>query len=372
MGAEKDKAVKVYNIVDSVKGGSGKTTFALMLSLLLDNKLTGSRKNNETSSCLIDMDIQGSALLYLLYGKSFLNGETDKEMAERIAYLNDRVVAVGEESNMKRNYVNPFFFRDKETSGPRTDVIFSDPRTESKKKFRSMSNQNYSPEVLYSTYRMGLGNMLSNLKGMKEYVHRHVIFDMPPNADGYSDAVYDVMLKKEYSVMEEDDKCNLFFMVTMDMGQRSATMDYFFELVSSENFQKINKIFFVFNDWCGFKALTKKSSPSGDTETSVVGISEKDNSGLFIEAVSFIKDQISRALMTSREEVREKIVFVGLKFNISYYRECTQGDGIKNKDMPSGLLDPVKYLADMTTDPKNIEHKDNTDRLMRLLDPKVK
>lgn len=243
MGAEKDKAVKVYNIVDSVKGGSGKTTFALMLSLLLDNKLTGSRKNNETSSCLIDMDIQGSALLYLLYGKSFLNGETDKEMAERIAYLNDRVVAVGEESNMKRNYVNPFFFRDKETSGPRTDVIFSDPRTESKKKFRSMSNQNYSPEVLYSTYRMGLGNMLSNLKGMKEYVHRHVIFDMPPNADGYSDAVYDVMLKKEYSVMEEDDKCNLFFMVTMDMGQRSATMDYFFELVSSENFQKINKIF---------------------------------------------------------------------------------------------------------------------------------
>ena len=105
MGGEKKESAKVYNIVDSVKGGSGKTTFALMLSLLLDKKLTESRENGESSVCLVDMDIQGSALLYLLFGKSFLDGEKDRE---RIAYLNDRVIAVGEESDMNTTQMKCF------------------------------------------------------------------------------------------------------------------------------------------------------------------------------------------------------------------------------------------------------------------------
>lgn len=357
MSEEKEKSKKVYNIVDSVKGGSGKTTFALMLSLLLDKELTKSRKNNnETSVCLIDMDIQGSALLYLLYGRSYLDGEKDKEKAEKIAYLNDRVITVGEESGNERNYIKPFFFKNKETCGPRTDVIFCDPRTDSKKKFRSMSNQNYSPEVLYSTYRMGLGNMLSNLEGIKEYLHKHVVFDMPPNADGYSDAVYDVMLKNEYSVMEKDDRCNLFLLSTLDMGQRSSTLDYFFELASSENFQKINKIFFVFNDWCGFKKLSTK----------------EDTANLFSETVSYMKTEISKVSIKCEDKVQEKIFFVGLKFNVSYYRQCTQRDGIQNIEEPEGLSDPVEYLADMNTDVNNMENTGNTVRLLKLLDSKEK
>lgn len=356
MSEEKEKSKKVYNIVDSVKGGSGKTTFALMLSLLLDKELTKSRKNNETSVCLIDMDIQGSALLYLLYGNSFLDGEKDKERTERMEYLNDRVIAVGEESGKERDFIKPFFFKNKETSGPRTDVIFCDPRADSKKKFRSMSNQNYSPEVLYSTYRMGLENMLSNLKGTKGYLHKHVVFDMPPNADGYSDAVYDVMLKNEYSVMTKEDRCNLFLLSTLDMSQRLSTLDYFFELASSENFQKINKIFFVFNDWCGFKKISPK----------------EDAANLFSEAVSYVKTEISKVATTCEDKVLEKIFFVGLKFNVSYYRQCTQRDGIQNIEEPEGLSDPVEYLADMNTDLNNMKNTGNTVRLLKLLDLKEK
>lgn len=366
MGGEKKESAKVYNIVDSVKGGSGKTTFALMLSLLLDKKLTESRENGESSVCLVDMDIQGSALLYLLFGKSFLDGEKDRE---RIAYLNDRVIAVGEESDMKRNYIKPFYFKDNVTSGPRADVILCDPRTESKKKFRSMSNQNYSPEVLYSTYRMGLGNMLSSLNGMKEYLYKHVIFDMPPNADGYSDAVYDVMLKEEYSVMEKDDKCNLFLMSNLDTGQQLATLDYFFEQASSENFQKFNKIFFVFNDWCGFRKMSVKTSrPEDKVSSQGISFSDIDAPGFFVEAVSFVKAQISQSSMIYSDKILDKIVFLGLKFDIPYYRMCTLGDGIQNNEMPEGLLDPIKYLADMNTDLNNMRNIDNTEHLLKLLD----
>lgn len=372
MGEETEKRGKVYNIIDSVKGGSGKTTFSIMLSLLLDNKLTELRNNNETSTCLIDMDIQGSALLYLLYGKSYLDGESDKKKEDRIKFLNERVIAVGEENGLKENYANSFCFKDKASSGPRTDVIFGDPRTESKKKFRSMSNQNYSPEVLYSTYRMGLANMLANLKGTEKYAYRQVIFDMPPNADGYSDAVYDVILKKDYSVMKKYDKCNLFLISTLDTGQRLATLDYFFELAASENFQKVNKIFFVFNDWCGFKEVVKKSPQPDSIDASVTSTSEKDDIGLFVEAVSFVKEQIGKSVMTCKQEVEDKIVFVGLKFNIPYYRECTQQDGIQNINTPEGFLDPIKYIADMTTDLKNTEYQDTTERLMQLLDSKDK
>lgn len=318
---DKNKDTTVYNIVDSVKGGCGKTTFAIMLSLMLDNYLRGDSNNDETVSCLIDMDIQGSALMYLLFGKTYLDSEQNRKT---FRFLNDRVLAV-EDTVMK--YVQKFHFtKEKKTlPKPRFDVICCDPRSESKKKFRSMSSQNYSPEVLYSTFRMGLANMLSNIKKQMPYQHKQIIFDMPPNADGYSDAVYDVMLKKDYSVIEKDDDCNLFLMQTLDQGQCQATLDYFKELSASENFENLNKIFFVFNDWLGFTNGGKEDMMQ------------------FSGAVSYARDYISSNCGWA-EELQEKIYFIGLEFNQAYYRLCTQTDGIQNAEMPVGLKSPVKYI----------------------------
>ena len=241
---------KVYNIIDSIKGGCGKTTFSLMLSLLLDDRYKENRNNDESNVCLIDMDIQGSALLYLLFGGNYFQ---DEKEWNAFKFLNDRIVAVGDTREETEEYMHRFRFKDKvedekkadeetgkrERSEPGIDVVFSDPRPKIKKKYRSLSNQNYSPEVLYSTYRMGLANMLSKLSEEKPYLHQYVNFDMPPNSDAYSDSVYDVLLKKEYTIMKEDDVCNLFLLQTLDKGQIRATLDYFDELSSSENFQMI-------------------------------------------------------------------------------------------------------------------------------------
>ena len=345
----RDKGV-VYNIVDSVKGGSGKTTFAITLSIILNRYLNEPGINKETSSCLIDMDIQGSALLYLLYGKAFLD-RPEKE--KDFKFLNDRVIAVGEDEETAKKFIYPFCFEN--SSKNYFDVIFCDPRTERKKKFRSMSNQNYSPEVLYSTFRMGLANMLSSMRRQNPYNYSEIIFDMPPNADGYSDAVYDIMLKKDYSVLGEEDVCNLFLLHTLDMGQIQATLDYFSELASSENFHKFNKIFFVFNDWCGYK---KKAG--------------QEDKGLFKEAVLHERDQIRNKLgMANSSTLLKKIYFVGLQFNEKYYRMCTQTDGIMNGQLVNGMLNPVKYIANMfenmENDPSGDSVQEKTKRLKEIL-----
>lgn len=316
------KMKKVYNIIDSVKGGCGKTTFSLMLSLLMDDRCKEKQNNNESNVCLIDMDIQGSALVYLLFGGNYFQ---DEKAWKAFRFLNDRIVAVGDSEKDTREYIHRFQFQDKEKDrkAPGIDVVFSDPRPEIKKRYRSLSNQNYSPEVLYSTYRMGLANMLSKLDGEKTYLHEYVNFDMPPNSDAYSDSVYDVLLKKEYTIMEKDDVCNLFLLQTVDQGQIQATSDYFSELASSENFQKINKIFFVFNDWMDYE----------------------NGEGLFNEAVSSVKAHIKNCQIP--EEIWNNIYFVGLNFDKDYYRLCTQNDGIQNQFMPENMLCLIKYITNI-------------------------
>ena len=328
---------KIYNIIDSVKGGCGKTTFSLILSLLLDDHYKENRNNDESNVCLIDMDIQGSALAYLLFGGNYFQ---DEKKWNTFKFLNDRIVAVGDSREETEEYMHRFRFGDKtedgkkaekekkieDCKGPGIDVIFSDPRPKIKKKYRSLSNQNYSPEVLYSTYRMGLANMLSKLDEEKPYLHQYVNFDMPPNSDAYSDSVYDVLLKKEYTIMKDGDVCNLFLLQTVDKGQIKATLDYFDELVSSENFQKINKIFFVFNDWLDFE----------------------EGKDFFNEAVSTVKDNLKNCQLFKK--IRDNIYFIGLNFNKEYYRLCTQNDGIRNLEMPKNMLYPIKYITNIEGD----------------------
>ena len=50
--------MRIYNVVQSVKGGCGKTTFSIMLSSFL-----GLNKNREKmgETCLLDVDFQGTS-----------------------------------------------------------------------------------------------------------------------------------------------------------------------------------------------------------------------------------------------------------------------------------------------------------------------
>lgn len=314
----------IYNIVDSVKGGCGKTTFSILLSLLIDKFWMGDRANDETGVCLMDMDIQGTSLLYLLEGKTYLDRE---ENEKELCTLNDWIASVEGDKEKVSEYVRKCRFPSlgERQAGERFDVVFCDPRPEQKKRFRSVSNQNYSPEVMYSTYRMGLIDFLDQIGKQTPYSHGHIIFDMPPNSDGYSDAIYDIMLKQDYSVLKKGDLCNLFLMQTMDQGHRQTSLDYFQEIVNSEGFDKFHAIFFVFNDWLNWN---------------------KDP-GLFHEACVQVKEICKKCGL---DDVKcDRIYCVGLNFNEDYYRLCTQTDGIRNAKQPVSLLYVIKDICDVNS-----------------------
>ena len=75
----------IYNIVDSIKGGCGKTSFSLMLASALYNE------KKEQPPCLFDMDFQGTSLAYLLFGKKA--GKDWKKSIGLDMFLNERVVS---------------------------------------------------------------------------------------------------------------------------------------------------------------------------------------------------------------------------------------------------------------------------------------
>ena len=91
-----------------------------MLSLLLDDRCKEKRKNDESNVCLIDMDIQGSALVYLLFGGNYFQDEKDWKAFK---FLNDRIVAVGDSREETERYVHRFQFKDKEEDEKKDDSI---------------------------------------------------------------------------------------------------------------------------------------------------------------------------------------------------------------------------------------------------------
>lgn len=297
------KAKTVYNIVDSIKGGCGKTTFSVLLSLVMDERAkkaaVGAGTENIKGACLIDMDIQGTALKYLLYG------EKEKE-DEQTIYLNERVSSFEED---EKNYIKEFRLKN---SAYGFDVIMCNPKQKEKDKYRSLATQNYSPEIMCSTFRVGFLDMIKNVQKSKSFCYENIVFDMPPNSDGYSDAVYDCILdgEREKTVLHEGDLCNVFIVQTMDKSQRSASIDYALSLIREKNHINLNKIFFVFNDFLSFQ------------------MEDVDEGDFFDDAVVQVQEAIKVESLSS--EYADKIYFVGLKFVPQYYRRCTTEDGIGN------------------------------------------
>lgn len=316
MGDKKREKV-VYNIVDSVKGGCGKSTFAIMLALALDkinaDDVISRDKSKKLSdiypnTCLVDVDLQGTALQYLLFGNGYRDVR-DKDMA----YYNEKIVLL--DKKFKK-------FVDRCNWGERKfDLVLCSPEQAVKNCYRSLSKQNDTPEIMCGSFRYGFRNMLSRLQERGDYCYDHIIFDMPPNSDGYSDAVFYNILHSDNCIMDKEcgDKCNLFLMQTLDIGHRLATMKYFNDLATREQYPKIDKLFLVYSDFLDFGGKESK----------------------FREVISFAKKKID---FTIDKDFADKIYFLAIPFFKDYYEICSESDGISNGDMPEGITAPIKFL----------------------------
>lgn len=309
-----------YNFVNSIKGGCGKTTF----SILLVNLLQGS-ENKKT--LLIDMDLQGTAMQKLLLGN-------DKK-EDNIRYLNEAIREC--ESLDKYIYTKDLW------NGVELSVILADPNVEKKKKYRPTSTMNYNTVVQYQVFRGGFSECLNKLD---DFNYANIIFDMPPNYDGYSNAAYECIRKKA----DENDKVNLFYVTGLDNGQVSATMDEIVDVLNNQDNLRFDNLFIVFND--------NVARDEDDKKLDDIRCTLYDKA---IDSLKLVKD--------THQSRRNKIHLIYLIQNKDFSTYCIKGKGLFNKEndlekqieFKRNMI--VKYVEDTTTS--------NNDILQQIIDDRI-
>ncbi len=211
---------RTYNLINSVKGGCGKTTLSMWLAYSLENSL------------LIDMDLLGTSMQALIYG--------DDQKSHDTAYTNDVIHGV---ENSTKSFVEKVDLQD----GKCINLIFASMDYKEKDRFKAGKHSGYTPVVKHSMFRMGLKNLLKHHKTIYGNDVKHFIFDMPPNSDGYSDAAMECIFNKKYSDLEKRDRKNLFMVIGADWGQTLATISSLKTLVLDGDDIEPDKIFLVIN-----------------------------------------------------------------------------------------------------------------------------
>lgn len=340
-----------YNIIDSVKGGSGKTSLSLMLAMIAQNTLNQKVGNSTVQTLVLDMDMQGSALAGMLFGdagpgesgraKQFLDQRIlsyySKSSEGFISYPKFELVNVGE-SRTPANTIE-------------IGVAMASPKMEDRLVFRANSRLNYSSQITYTAFTAGLREVLTELNTVCAAPPKYLFFDMPPNSNGYSDAVLELLLQKESKARKwGESACNYFALTTLDRSHINSTLEWFASFVN-EGRSFPDRFFFTFNN----------------IPTLVAEMDTK--CGLIEEAMRLIREQLLLILRDERMDCLEHIYFLGIDYQADYLRTCCEGDGLGvTGKMPLRLeiLNPVRFLEPALLE-KAEESSTSTAELIRML-----
>ncbi len=215
----------IYNVVNSVKGGCGKTTFSVYLAWKAANAAT--KKN----TLLIDMDFQGTAMEFLFHGAS----ATPKK------YLNDAIVT---RDLIFLDYIHEITTEKSDEENNKFSVIFSDPKVETKSKYRVSYQNNYTPVINYHFFRYGLQNVLDKAADCN---YENIILDMPPNSDGFANSAIDYIFSKSGKEKLVNAERNMFLVTTTDAGHIDATIKELAHILKNEEHMLFDKLFIVIN-----------------------------------------------------------------------------------------------------------------------------
>lgn len=290
---DKQKEERTYNIVNSVKGGCGKTTFSIWLAFYLNNYASDYTKG---ASCIIDMDLQGSSMVSLFHGSD----ANEKEYN----YLHEWIRGYYAKGI---NFIQQVYSK----GLGEISVIFSSPRQEDKNLYCAGARSNYSPVLEYGTFRLGIQRLLKEENEFKARKFKHIIFDMPPNTDGYSDSVLDCVLNPKYIVKDDKFKnqINLFMMLTVNISHLDATTNWLRELYTESNNNVPDQLFIVFNN----------NIVSENSEEKFLKICQN--------RMKVIKDVLLQ--LSIPEEYKKRIFFCVMNRNISFADYCAEGKGLE-------------------------------------------
>ena len=262
-----EKQGKTYNLINSVKGGCGKTTFSIWLAYYLSKRNSG---NESGKSAIIDMDLLGTSMLALFFGSNTWEAAKkelgDKKLINEVFRNSESTESYLKEVNFK-GFIN-------------LNVIFASINFKDKMKFKVGGHSNYSPIIKYSTFRSGLKKLLKQNAELKPI--KHIIMDMPPNSDGFSEAAMECVFNKHYQVTEFSDKKNLFFMVGPDYGHTIATINELEEIISKKDEGFPDKIFIVFNNnLCSEVSEVILQQRMGEFRNNLIGLSEDERDSIY-------------------------------------------------------------------------------------------
>lgn len=283
--------MKVYNLVNSVKGGCGKTTFSIWLAYYLSKK---NHREQVGKSGILDMDLLGTSMLAVFWGSS-TEQVIKRELRDK-KFINN----IFHNNQYTSSYSNTILLQ----NGINLNVVFASIDSKDKKKFKVGGHSNYSPVIKYSTFRMGLKMLLTKNEEIREL--ETIIMDMPPNSDGFSEAAMECIFDKHYQITEEEDKRNLFFMVGPDYGHTVATINDLEEIINKKDEKFPDKIIIVFND-------NLCSTVSEDVMRRRMG-----------EFKLCINE------MGLTEEEKDRIIFMIMNRNEKYARSSFEGNGLCN------------------------------------------
>lgn len=268
-----------YNFINSVKGGCGKTTF----SILLANWLSGQKP------LLLDMDLQGTAMQVLFCGNN-----DDSEFK----YINQ---AVREGGMNEMEYVHEVPLK----NGKSIYVVFADPSVGSKKQYRVSAMSNYTSAIQFQVFRGGLLNLITNINKLG---YKNLIFDMPPNYDGFAHAALDCM-KQKAGILKSEDKVNLFYLTGMDAAQLYATKLEIIEMLEKSEL-RFDNLFVVIND----------------------NIAHEDSNEIANHRKEISKITINDIMHKLQGDECKKVHLLNMNQNLSYAKHCILGDGLQSAD----------------------------------------
>lgn len=244
-----------YYIVDSVKGGCGKTLLAIREAVKIANEL------NE-KVCFIDLDLLGTSI------EEFLKITHISELNNHnICYFSD--LFYGKKISVDRcirkltfnrldmtlllSEVEDFDLEDNDFKENHLQIgaAFSSPSENLKKLFKPSVTTNYQHHVDYDFFARKLEKLLNQLK---EGGYRHIVIDMPPNSDPYTDSIFNLLLNRNrYNSAKntgEEHNVELLLVSTFDRSHVRANLEWLNDKISAgdHNWIPFNKVSFLFND----------------------------------------------------------------------------------------------------------------------------
>lgn len=276
------EGLKTMNIilVDSVKGGCGKTSISLKCAV---DKVKGEK--SERRVCYIDLDLLGTSIETFLIGEIFVGKTFTKKDEPKDSSNNEKKKDLPIQFNVRKAasyYLNDLFkgksFDRKFISDIAIEGDFSgefsliacSPNQDDKERFKPSRQINYGGQIDYDYFSAAIEKILEQLYDMK---YTYVIIDMPPNSDAYTDSLFNILLSKAHSLNEEKAvplyNVEIYVVNSFDMAHFKANCEWLKMMIEEHDMKwvvNVSELFkIVFNDIIDYNTL----------QSAVYGLSNK-------------------------------------------------------------------------------------------------